>query len=436
MDTYPYSRSIPITARPDVLVAGGGLAGICASVSAAHADMNVLLVEQFADLGGAATISGVSGFCGHTAGVGRPFDEIVARLADAEAVAPYSPEQDGRAIESAHAAYVMTDYVVSQGIEVLLHAQVIDALRDRDRIDALVIHTSGGLEAVRPKIVIDATGDADLVHAAGFPTESGTDEDPESRLPMSLCFSMWDTHEKQKPWLPDGCPRYTAETIPMTSVSKRSGGRIDVKMKVIKHSAVNGRELSAAEIEARRQMMGLVHFLQTVGYGGKLYDTYRLSSVAPHIGVREGRRIIGEVRLTTDDVRNGRRWPDAVGVGTYHIDYHWPDILQRAGTGITDPVPTYHLPLRMLIPKGSRDLLVAGRCASGDQLAMSSFRVMATAAAMGHAAGRCAAMAVKDGISPGEVDGAALQAALTSSGAVLEPEWHAVYRAGRRERAG
>jgi len=432
MTHYAHSRQIPVVATLDVFVAGGGLAGICAAVSAAQAGMKVLLVEQFADLGGAATISGVSGFCGHTAGVGRPFDQIIGRLADAGLIDEYRPEQDGRAFESVHAAYVMMDYVLAQGVEVLLHTSVVDAVRDGDRIDPVIIHTSGGLGAVCPKIVVDATGDADLVQAAGFPTESGTDEDPESRLPMSLCFSMWDTREKQTPWLPEGCPRYAAETVPMTSISRKAGGRIDVKMKVIRHSAVDGRGLSDAEIEARRQMMGVIYFLQTEGYGGKRYDTYRLSSVAPHIGVREGRRIVGEARLTTDDVRSGRRWPDAVAVGTYHIDYHWPDLLQRAGTGITDGAPTYHIPLRALIPKGARNVLVAGRCASGEQLAMSSFRVMATAEAMGHAAGLCAAMAAKAGLAPGEVDVPALQSALVASGAVLDPDWHAVYQASRR----
>jgi len=432
MEQATYSRPLPIIAAPDVLVAGAGLGGVCAAVSAAQHGAKVLLVEEFADLGGAATVSGVSGFCGHTVGVGRAFDEIVERLSRIGAIEAYNPERDARGFEPIYAAYVLMDYVLEQGVEVLLHARVVDALRNGDRIDLVIVSTSGGLGAVRPGMVIDATGDADLIHAAGFLTVSGSEEGG-LPLPMSLCFSMWDAHEPQKPWLPEGCPRYTAETIPMTSISRKAGGRIDVKMKVIGHCAVDGRELTAAEIEARRQMMALVYFLQTVGYGGRIYDTYRLSSVSPHIGVREGRRIVGEAVLTTDDVRRGRRWEDGIAVGTYHIDYHWPDVLQRAGTGITDPVPTYHLPLRMLIPKGSKNALVAGRCASGEQLAMSSFRVMATAAAMGHAAGICAAMALRQGCSPGGVDIAALQKALQEAGAVLDPDWHAVYQASKRK---
>ncbi len=434
MDTVRIEDDIPVVSRPDVLVAGGGFAGICAAVAAAEQGADVLLVEGFAELGGAMAVSGVSGFCGHTRGVGRVFDEIIAVLEEARAIAPYHPEQDARAVETVYVGFLMQEYALRKGVALLLHSRVAATRRDGNIVDTVFLHTAGGLQAYCPKLIVDATGDADVAFAAGYPTVSGS-ESGGAPLPMSLYFSMWDTHCEQTPWLPPGCPRYTAETIPMTSIHRHENGRIDVKMKVIGHSAVNARELSDAEIEARRQMMGLVYFLQTEGYSGRRYSTYCLSSISPLIGIREGRRIIGDVVLTEQDVRAGREWEDAVVVGTYHVDYHWPTVLQRAGTGITDAVPPYHIPLRALIPRGSENLLVAGRCASGDQMAMSSFRVMATVAGMGIAAGTCGCLALREGCAPRDVDVGELQDLLRRNGVVLDCSWHSIYQQERRRRA-
>jgi hypothetical protein len=434
MPDVSYARSIPTIREPDILVAGGGIAGICAAVSAAQQGANVLLIEQFADLGGMGVIGGVCGFCGHTRGVGKPFDDIVAKLEEIGAIADYDSEQDQRGYELPYAGYVMMDYVLSQGVEVLLHTRVVDAIRDSDTVSSVIVHTSGGLGAIVPKVVIDCTGDADIAFDAGFPTDSGSDDDSSERLPMSLYFSMWDTSEKQTPWLPDGCPVFEDdESIPMTTIHGRQGGRVDVKMKVIQHSAVDGFELSDAEIDARRLMMGLIYYLQTKGYRGRTYETFRLSSVSPHIGVREGRRIIGEHRLTIDEVKKSARFDDYVAIGTYHVDYHWPNVLQRAGTGVTDAVPAYQIPLRALIPRGASNLLVAGRCASGDQMAMSSFRVMATGGAMGCAAGTCAAMCAADGTAVLNADTDEIRRRLKMGGANLDTEWHHVYQRSLRD---
>jgi hypothetical protein len=130
-------------------------------------------------------------------------------------------------------------------------------------------------------------------------------------------------------------------------------------------------------------MHGLIYYLQTVGYRGRKLDTHVLASVSRGIGVREERRIVGEHVLTEDEVRRAVIFSDAVAVNTYHIDFHWPDRMERAGTGITDMLDPHHLPLRMMIPRGAKNLLVPGRGASGDQTAMSAFRVMAVVAQMG-----------------------------------------------------
>ena len=136
-------------------------------------------------------------------------------------------------------------------------------------------------------------------------------------------------------------------------------------MKVVGFDAADGLGRSAAEVFARRQMHGLIYYLQTVGYRGRKLDTHVLASVSRGIGVREERRIVGEHVLTEEEARRAVIFSDAVAVNTYHIDFHWPDRMERAGTGITDMLDPHHLPLRMMIPRGAKNLLVTGRGASG-----------------------------------------------------------------------
>ena len=175
-------------------------------------------------------------------------------------------------------------------------------------------------------------------------------------------------------------------------------------MKVVGFDAADGLSFSRAEMHARRQMISLIYYLQTKGFRGKKLDRHVLSSVSRHIGVRETRRIVGEHFLTTEEVTHGTVFDDAVAVGTYHLDYHWPDTMLRGDTGITTMVEPYHIPLRAMTPKGARNLLVPGRGASGDQMAMSSFRVMAPVSQMGFAAGKAAQICARDGCGIDAID--------------------------------
>ena len=222
------------------------------------------------------------------------------------------------------------------------------------------------------------------------------------------------------PILPVGCPQWRHEgEIPMTSLHRFPSGKVEVKMKVVGFDAADGFSRSAAEIFARRQMHGLIHYLQTIGYRGRKLDTHVLASVSRGIGVREERRIIGEHVLTEAEARRAVIFPDAVAVNTYHIDFHWPDRMERAGTGVTDMLDPHHLPLRMMIPRGARNLLVPGRGASGDQKAMSAFRVMAVVAQMGCAAGHAARQCLERGTDLAGIDVARLQAAIEADGQSL-----------------
>ena len=418
-----------------VLVAGGGVAGVYAALGAADHGARVLLVEQHGFVGGQGTAGGVHTFCGETRFVNDRWREMLRRLDAFGGIDGYRPNADGRAFDCESLKFVLQEMLAEAGVELLLHTQVLGVERcverEGDRVAGVVLANKSGLTRIVPAVAVDATGDADLVARGGWPFRKGgpvlMPGDPPTvneaagrlQLPMSLYFTLVDSGAPVEPQLPPGCPRYgNDEEVPMITVIPH-GHHVTVKMKVIGHDATDGASLSAAEQAGRRQMMGVVHYLQTRGYRGTRYPNHRLAWVAPHIGVREGRRVEALYSLRAGDILTGRHFPDAVAVGSYHTDYHWPTVVQRAGTGITVQCPPHQIPLRAMRPRGAANLLVPGRCLGGDHLATSSFRVMGTCAQTGFAAGVAAALGAPE-CSLDAVEVADLRARLRRAGARLD----------------
>ncbi|MEG0766714.1 MAG: FAD-dependent oxidoreductase, partial [Clostridia bacterium] len=182
-------------------------------------------------------------------------------------------------------------------------------------------------------------------------------------------------------------------------------------------SAVDADELTQAEMLGREQVHEALHFMKKYVIGNE--EAY-LVNVPPYIGVRESRRILGEAYLTADDIKRGTRFPDAIARGIYMIDTHNP-------TAIGEPShleyldQPYDIPYGCLLPKGRENLLVAGRCISGDTVALSSFRILAACMNTGEAAGAAAALSVKSHVSPRKLDVGALQQSLEAMGAHIRP---------------
>jgi predicted neuraminidase len=394
------------------------MAGVFAALAAAGDGASVVLIEPSNVLGGQGTAGGVAGFCGDTQRVNDPFRRLVEQLSAHDKIAPYNPRSDRRAYDLEICGFFLQEMVAKADVDILLHARVLDAVADAGRVSDVLVSCGSEVIEFHPTVAIDATGDCVIAHRAGFPT---VHEGANVQLPMSLYFTLWDTGKPVTSFLPPGCPTWdTDDDLPMTTLHVFDSGKVEIKMKVVGFDAANGESLSQAEIHARRQMMGLIYHLQTKGYGGRVLDSHELAAVSRQIGQREGRRIVGEVVLTEEDVTHAASFEDAVAVGTYHLDYHWPDKVRRAGTGITTMVEPYHIPLRSLIPKGARNLLAVGRSASGDQMAMSSFRVQATCAQMGFAAGTVAAVCKAQGADLTTVDVSQVQRAIEAGGQSLD----------------
>jgi len=227
MATFSYRRELPVIEDVDVLVVGGGMAGASAAIAAARQGVRTLLVERHAILGGAATTGGVGSFCGETTGQGEVFDDIVCRLAQMDAIAAYRPyyEVEARAFDHQIMPIVLQELALEADVEILLHAWGVDVDYTDGLIKHVVILGKSGLQVIQPRFVIDCTGEADIVHAAGLPTFKGRDGD-QAQLPMALMFFMSDTGTKVHSRLPQGCIWLNKDDLPMTGVFPERDGPV------------------------------------------------------------------------------------------------------------------------------------------------------------------------------------------------------------------
>jgi hypothetical protein len=243
-------------------------------------------------------------------------------------------------------------------------------------------------------------------------------------LHMSLTAMLFDTHRPVKPYLPPGLePIESPDDLPgLHAHHAFSDGRVYVNMtKVMLHDPTEGASLSEAERLARRQLARVVAYLQRT-----TYPRHQLIASAARIGIREGRRIVGDYVLTEKDILGGRRFDDAVAVATSQIDFH--SLTKPGHAGRRQRVEPYGIPYRCLTVRGLTRLLTAGKCISGDQVAMSSYRMTPTCCAMGQAAGTAAALALEAGAEDVRaVDVGQLQRLLEDGGIALDPARHEAF---------
>jgi len=237
---------------------------------------------------------------------------------------------------------------------------------------------------------------------------------------MSLMFFVRHVPEGEaRAQVPDGWFEAIREEddLPMTSIWPNGPGANALKVKIPMFDSSDTESMTAAEIAARRRMMSVLDYFQRTGKKPWLLD-----HCSPRIGIREGRRIVGDYLLTVEDLRAGREFDDAIARGVYPLDAHKPDDDQR--TYILPEgerrVPPYQIPFRSLLVKRAENLLAAGRCLSADQLALSSARVTTTCSMMGQATGIAAAMGADQGCDPRELDFGKVRERVEARGAVLD----------------
>ena len=412
----------------DVVIAGGGLAGVAAAIGSAREKKHVLLLEKYGCLGGAACHNLVNPFMRYWRVVNGEREEINAGVfawVQKELKKHDAVTENGMIFHEEYLKLVLDDLVREYGITVLFHTTVIGAKAQNGKVESVTIANKDGVSEVQADMYIDCTGDGDLAAQAGFAYEVGDGEG--NCQPMTLCFNVGgvpygDRHyvevrrevlDLYKEWQAQGKIKNPRENVLIFHSYLPNTLHFN-STRVIKKSPLKAEDLTAAEFEARAQMLELVNFLKE---NFELFkDSYLINS-APCIGVRESRRIIGEYEMTAEDILTARKFADGIARGNYPVDIHNP-----TGTGtVLQKVPEgdyYTIPLKSLIPKGAKNLLVAGRCISTTHEAQASIRVMPITCCIGEGAGVAAATALTQGVEINQVNVSRVQETLSENGAL------------------
>lgn len=410
----------------DVVVCGGGPAGIAAALMAGRLGAKVMLVERYGRLGGMAVQAMVGRLMGK---VGSKWvDRIVEVLG-------------GRRVDYEFADLKYAAMLQEVGVDILLHAAVVKPLREQSRVTGVRLLTKQGLIDVPAHVVVDATGDGDVAVAAGAEFEQGRGAGPTWSAdglvqPMTIMFRVSGVNHAKSMAKHGGRSRYrfpdgrswdqlcyeanAAGELPKNVGKVRTYSSYRDDQRVINATQVNYvdgtkvRDLTQAELEGRRQVKPILAFLRKHAPG---FQNAYVSGMPAVIGVRETRRILGDEYLTVRELVTGARSERAVvRKAAFDIDIHNPDGMGQAqGVSTEHPLgkdlqcKPYDIPYGCLLPKQVDNLLVAGRCISGSHEAMASYRVQIIAMATGVAAGVAASLAARQSVAPRDVEIDAIQ---------------------------
>ncbi|NLY31061.1 MAG: FAD-dependent oxidoreductase [Firmicutes bacterium] len=430
----------------DVIVVGAGPAGITAALAARLSGASVLLVEESGFLGGLAA-SGLPLLTFHDRS-GRQVvkgipQTIVDRLIADEAcighvntvgvshhgsVTPIIPEP---------AKLSFHEMLAEQGVEIYLETRVVDAIMSGQQVVGVTIFGRNGLDALGAKVVVDCSGDGDLMAASGAAYSVGRDKDSLAQS-MTLQFTLANVNvEKAVEFFSENIwyglrPGEDEASIIHCSGDMDKGYVEGTKFKgfwamslhpdeftinatdIAGKNPLSNKEFTEAHLIGRRQIKSIYQSLKNNVPG---FEKSYVASSHCVMGVRESRRLRGLYCVTQDDVLDGAKFDDVIAINGYCMDMHDPD-----GEGITFSFGslTSHIPYRSLVPSDVDGLLVAGRCISATHEAMAALRVMTNCMSTGQAAGTAAALCAKQNLNPRELDVALLQSVLRKDGAILE----------------
>ena len=392
------------------MVAGGGMAGLCAAVAAARNGASTLLVERTGVLGGTATTGLMTSFNGFrnerppntlqtVRGLG---EEVVHRLMNIGAASGRTAHGDFGTLEKGRLPYavgfdpeglkrVALQMCVDAGVRLLLFTWVADVMRPSSRVTGLIVESKSGRRAVGAKIVVDATGDGDVADAAGAEYQIADHEDPHL-MALTLMVRVAGVRPE----------RFRGNRLAIGQTATLWGPGVSG----VRADDVEG--LTAAQAEAMSRVTALVENLRSEPG----FEAAYLVQTADHIGVREGRLIRGLYTVTEEDAKAGRRFDDTIAISSNPVPGYYGERYFFDHEG-------FDIPYRAIVPKGVDGLILAGRCISCEQVPFQSARSMAPLMAHSQASGTAAAMCAAGDCEPRHLDVPALQTRLEEQGAVL-----------------
>jgi len=439
------AREIKVLDEVDVLVAGGGPAGIAAAIGAARAGAKTMIVERYGCFGGVMSQVGVEGFAWYrhegtieAGGIAKEFEEEAIKMGGATP----EPQSISQALDAEMFKCVADKMLLDAGVIPLLHCYISDAIVEDGTIKGIIIDGKSGRQAILAKRIIDCTGDGDVAALANAPftvrdtlhsvtplyNVRGVNTDRFEKFiaeDLKPTYADWqgewqmETNGKEdhmfSPYLVAPFRKAIEDGFLEKEPHIDYGGSYSTVSKegeVLQLNAVfiagidctDVKDLTKAEMEGRRAVLKSIDALRKYVPG---FEEARLRNFGMTLGTRESRQIVGQYKMTKEDVQNEARFDDSIGIFPEFID----------GNGILW-IPTtgryYQIPLRSLIPQEIDNLLVAGRAISGDIDAHASFRNMSCCVVTGQGAGVAAAVSIADDVNVKEVDIKKVQSTLES----------------------
>ena len=443
-------REVPVAADVDLCVVGGSCTGVFAAVRAARLGLKVAVVEGNGFFGGVAT-AGLVCIWHSTFDtqfkrqvIGGLTVETLERLRKRAAIRELRPP-------NAHAHYYLNteelkieldELVREAGLLPYLHARFAAPVLEDGRVAAVIIEDKTGRRAIRARAFIDATGDGDLIARAGLPWRKGPAPQPSTACAI---FQGLEALAEQNPGFSpkvvfDPCYPEALRQGFLWSARCVGGGDRTMIAGTRAHGldCSDADQLTQAEMECRRQVRAMGDIFRKYFKGG---DAVALVNLAAYIGIRETRHAECLHTLTEREVLEGTRFPDAIANGSYRVDVHHHDrpgltfryldgteeVLEEDGrmrkgrwrsSAPADPT-FYQIPYRSLVPRGSLNVLVAGRLLDADPGAYGAVRVMVNCNQTGEAAGVAVYLALRQGVEVGQVDPARLRELLAQGGSVV-----------------
>jgi len=417
-DTYREpARDIPVIDSYEMIIAGAGPAGIAAAIESGRQGAKTLVVESQGCLGGTWTAGLLSWILDYENKSGL-MEEITVKLTAMKAQSPIETEDD-YAFDVEKMKLLLEKLCLDAGVDILFHTQVVTAIKDgNNRLTHIITESASGREAWRGKQFVDCTGDGDLAARAGCGFDVGDNKG--NLQPMSLMGLVSGVNFQEiEPFV-----RYVGDEGHQSKrrlyqkivdggyePSTRATGLFPIRkslfMLMANHEygfkGFDTRDVTKATLNARNELHQIIEALRIQG---GVWSSLHLVTTGDHIGVREGRRIHGLYTITENDLQQGSRFDDAVCHVTFGVDVHSvskSDEDQNKSYSRGVKTRSYDIPLRSLIAKDVKGLMMAGRCISGDFIAHSSYRVTGNAVPMGEAAGKVSAIAAKKNILPQHV---------------------------------
>ncbi len=427
------ARDVRVAGRYDVVVCGGGPAGLVAAVAAARNGAKTLLVERYGFVGGMSTsalVTPISEFRHfgkqHIGGI--PF-ELLEKAAALDG-ANIALESGNFPVNDEILKLAAQRLLLESGVTLLYHSWLSDCVVEGERLTHVILQNKAGRVAYEAKVFVDCTGDADLVRAAGFPTVKG-----EVLQPATLWFQLGGVDTDALAHLfgdaVDGMLPVSAAIRGRLLELNEQGeipifggpwisrffhdGMVSINLLREATDASDPERFTRTECSLRENLHLVIGVLR------REFPEFRdcwLAKSGIQTGVRESYHIVGLYQLQRDDILVPKAFPDTIAKGAHVIDIHSSDSNEQ--DGLVVPRQEYNVPFRCLVPRGSVNLVTAGRCLSADGPGFGSVRVMATCMAMGQGAGTAAALCASHGYSMSAMDFRHLRETLVSQGAVVD----------------